>query len=148
MDGLAGLPPTETPVMEQTGAGSHTSVSFTRMVTGSSFLFGGLITAGDATTDAMAGGTSVTVTLVVHIFVFPEPSVAVQVTEVVPNPNVEPELGTQLAVTPAQLSENVGVTATAAPDEPVQLTVVGAGHAMFGFCVSFTVTLAEQDAVA
>jgi hypothetical protein len=39
--------------MEHTGAGSHTSVSFTRIVTGSSFLFGGLITAGDATADAI-----------------------------------------------------------------------------------------------
>ena len=93
------------------------------MVTGSSFLLGGLSTPGDATTDEMTGGTSVTVTLVGHEFVFPEASVAVHVTGVVPNPKVEPELGTQLDVTAGQLSKTVGVMLTAAPEELVQLTV-------------------------
>src|SRR5215469_2363385 len=144
----AGLPPRLTPLIEQTGAGSQTSVSFTRIVTGSSFLFGGLITAGDATAEVIVGGTSATVTVVMHEFWLPEASVALQVTGVVPNPNVDPELGTQLAVTAGQLSENVGFTATAAPDELVHITVVAAGHEMFGFCISTTVTLAEHDAVA
>lgn len=92
-------------MIEQTGAASQVSESFTRIVTGVSFLFGGDNSAGDATTEAITGGTSVTVTLVMQEFMLPEVSVAVQVTGVVPNPNVEPEGGTQLAVTPGQLSE-------------------------------------------
>lgn len=52
----------DTEVMEQTGVGSQTSVSFTLIVTGRIFLLGGLRTFGDATTDAITGGTSVTVT--------------------------------------------------------------------------------------
>lgn len=134
--------------MEHTGAASQTSLSLTRMLTGSSFLFGGLSTPGDATTDEIVGGTSATVTLVEHEFIFPEASVAVHVTGVVPNPNVEPELGAQLDVTAGQLSKTVGVTLTAAPDELVQLTVCAAGHEIFGFCMSCTTTFAEHLAVA
>jgi hypothetical protein len=118
------------------------------MVTGSSFLLGGLMTLGAATAEVMTGATSVTVTDVMQEFMFPDASVAVQVTGVEPNPKVEPELGMQLAVTAGQLSENVGVTVTAAPEELVQLTEVGAGQEMFGFWVSFTVTFAEQYAEA
>ena len=118
--------------MVQTGAASHASESFTMIVTGSSFLLGGLRTPGAATTELMTGGTSVTVTDVAHEFWFPDPSVAVQVTGVVPNPNDEPEVGTQLALTAGQLSLKVGVTPTDAPPELVQLTVVGAGHVMLG----------------
>jgi len=69
----------ETELMDQTGAASHTSVSWTRMTTPSSFLLGGRNTAGEATTDEITGGTSVTVTVELHWFWLPEPSVAVHV---------------------------------------------------------------------
>jgi hypothetical protein len=49
-----------------------------------------------------------TVTVKVHIAVFCEASVAVQVTVVVPTWNVEPEAGLHEAVTPGQLSFGVG----------------------------------------
>ena len=122
-----------TEVIEQTGLGSHRSVSLTRIVTGSSFLFGGRRTFGDATIDAITGGTSVTVTEVAHVLVLPEPSVAVQLTGVVPKPKVDPDGGTQTAVTPGQLSEKVGVIVAGAPPGPVQAMLCGAGHVMLGF---------------
>ena len=55
-----------TPVILHTGAGSHGSESFTVMTTGSSFLFGGVRTFGNATTEAIVGATSWTVTFVLQ----------------------------------------------------------------------------------
>jgi len=52
--------------------------------------------------------TSVTVTLNMQLAVLPEPSVAVQVTGVVPTGKFEPEGGLQFVVTPGQLSLAVG----------------------------------------
>jgi len=52
---------------------------------------------------------SFTTILKLHAAVFPEASVAVQFTELVPFANVEPLGGTQLTPTPAQLSEAVAV---------------------------------------
>ena len=101
------------------------------IVTGTSFLLGGLRTLGAATTELMTGGTSFTVTDVAQVFWLPEPSVAVQVTGVDPNPKV-PVFGEQLAVTPEQLSLKVGVTLVDAPLELVQLMLVGAGQEMLG----------------
>jgi hypothetical protein len=83
-----------------------------------------------------------------HEFLLPEASVAIQVTGVVPNPKVDPDVGAQLAVTAGQLSEKVGLRLTMAPLELEQRTVVGAGHVMFGGWRSCTVTVAGQDAVA
>ena len=122
-----------TAVIAQTGLGSQISVAFTKIVTGSSFLFGGDSTLGDATTDAMTGGTSWTVTDVAHALVLPEASVAVQVTGVAPNPKTDPDDGVQLDLTPEQLSLKTGLTLTAAPLEPVHWTVMGAGQVMLGF---------------
>jgi hypothetical protein len=51
---------------------------------------------------------SFTVTVKLQVAVLPEPSVAVQVTVVVPLGNVEPEGGEQETVTPGQLSVAVG----------------------------------------
>jgi len=45
----------------------------------------------------------------VQVAVFPDVSVAVQVTVVVPFAKVEPEAGEQLVVTPGQLSLAVGL---------------------------------------
>ena len=47
---------------------------------------------------------SFTTTLNVHVAVLPAASVAVAVTAVVPNRNVEPEAGLETTVTPGQLS--------------------------------------------
>jgi hypothetical protein len=47
---------------------------------------------------------SLTVTVKLHVFVWPAASVAVQVTVVIPPGKVEPDGGVQLAVTPGQLS--------------------------------------------
>jgi hypothetical protein len=107
-------------------------VSLTRIITGSSFLFGGRSTFGEATTEEMTGGTSTTVTEVGQFEIFPDVSVAVHVTGVVPNPNVEPEGGAQLAVTAGQLSNTVGCKFAAAPPAPVHIIVCGAGQEIFG----------------
>ena len=52
---------------------------------------------------------SLTVTEKLHWAVWPDPSVAVQVTGVVPLTKVEPEAGLQATVTPGQLSVALGV---------------------------------------
>ena len=56
----------------------------------------------------VGGCVSLTVTVKVQEAVLFELSVAVQVTVVVPLRKVEPEAGTQVAVTPGQLSVGVG----------------------------------------
>ena len=50
-----------------------------------------------------------TVMVNVHIAIFIDASLAVQVTVVVPTGKQNPEAGVQLAVAPGQLSEGVGV---------------------------------------
>ena len=87
---MAGPELVATPLMLQTGLGSQTSVSLTRIVTGSSFLFGGRTTFGDATTEEMTGGRSTTVTDVGQFELLPDASVAVHVKDVVPNPTWSP----------------------------------------------------------
>ena len=51
----------------------------------------------------------ITLTVNMQLAVFPEASVAVQVTVVVPTTNVEPLAGAHTAVAPGQLSAGVGV---------------------------------------
>jgi len=51
--------------------------------------------------------TSNTVTVKLQLLALPEPSVAVQVTVVMPRGRHEPEGGLQAAVTPGQLSDAV-----------------------------------------
>ena len=90
-----------------------------------------------------------------QLIVLPEVSVAVQVTEVVPTGNDEPEGGTQATVVPGQLSDTVppatlGVvkvtTALVGVVEQVcgARAVIGAGQVMVGFWVSLTVTVKVQ----
>ena len=55
------------------------------------------------------GSASLTVTVKLHVFVLPARSAAVQVTEVVPVPKLDPEGGLQVTVTPGQLSVAAGV---------------------------------------
>ena len=97
----------------------------------------------------MAGGSvSLTVTVKVHVAVFPDASVAVQVTVVVPFGKAEPEAGEQLVVTPGQLSLAAGAKVTTAEHWPGSVDLVMfAGHAMVGLSVSLTVTVKVQVAV-
>jgi len=65
--------------------------------------------------------------------VLPEASVAVQLTEVVPTGNVDPEAGTQVTVAPGQLSIAVAVKFTTAEHWPAVLpTVIFAGQVTVG----------------
>jgi hypothetical protein len=97
----------------------------------------------------IAGGCwSFTVTVKLHDAVFPEVSVAVAVTVVVPFGNAVPDGGFDTTVTPGQLS--VAVTVNVVTDEhtfgSVAFTMF-AGHVTTGGCVSFTVTVNEHVVV-
>jgi hypothetical protein len=77
---------------------------------------------------------SFTVTLNEQVAVFPEASVAVQVTVFVPIGNVLPEEGAHKTVTPGQLSVADAVNVTAAPHTPGSLlTVIFDGQVITGF---------------
>jgi hypothetical protein len=82
-----------------------------------------------------------------QLLVLPAPSVAVQVTVVVPFGKVDPAAGTHADVTPGQLSPAVGgayeTTAEHCPGS--LLTVTFAGQVIDGACVSLTVTVNEQE---
>ena len=86
-----------------------------------------------------------TVTVNDLLALLPEPSVAVQLTVVVPTGNVLPDAGTQdgvrvpLTVSVAETPEYV----TAAPPGPVASSVIGPGTVSTGGVVSCTVTLNE-----
>jgi hypothetical protein len=89
------------------------------------------------------------VTVKLHVAVFPEVSVAVQVTVVVPSGTLEPDAGLQATVTPGQLSEATGAGYVMITlDAPFGVTAVTfAGHMITGGCVSFTVMVNVQVAV-
>ena len=61
--------------------------------------------------------TSNTVTVKLQLFVLPEPSVAVQVTVVMPGGRHEPDGGLHATLTPGQLSEPVAVKVATAHGE-------------------------------
>src|SRR5213594_1213108 len=91
---------------------------------------------------------SLTVTVKTQLSVFPEASVAVQVTAVVPFGKLEPEGGVEVRVTPGQLSLAVAEYVTTAEHWPGSVLVtMSAGQAIFGFSVSLTVTLKTQLSV-
>jgi hypothetical protein len=79
----------------------------------------------------------------VQFAVFPEASVAVQVTVVVPTGNVEPLGGEHAAVAPGQLSVGVGVVYVTGAGELPNMLIL-AGQVMLGGCVSVTVTVNMQ----
>ena len=87
-----------------------------------------------------------TVTVKEQLAVLLEASVAVHETVVVPTTKQVPEGGTQLTVTPGQLSlagtEKLSTVHIALPDGVLMLRP--AGHVMVGACVSLTVTLKVQ----
>ena len=76
---------------------------------------------------------STTVTVKEQLAVFPEPSVAVAVTVVVPFGKVEPDGGFATTVTPGQLSAAVTVKLTNAEHCPAAAgTLIFAGQVMLG----------------
>ena len=89
------------------------------------------------------------VTLKLQEAVLPEASVAVHVTVVVPTGKVEPDGGTQAAVTPGQLSLAVGggkvtVPLVASGQVCAATVVTLAGQVIVGGWVSLTVTVKEH----
>lgn len=93
-------------------------------------------------------GSTITLTLNEQVLVFPDASVAVQVTVVVTGEKKEPDAGVQTAVTPGQLSLTVGSGKfTNAPFRPGSLNIViSAGQVITGGSVSFTVMVNEHEA--
>lgn len=95
-------------------------------------------------------GAVVSLTVTVKDFepVFPCASVAVQLTEVVPSPNVVPDAGEQLTgIEPLMLSFAEAENETTAPPGPVASTEIGAGTVTVGGIVSCTVTENEPESV-
>jgi len=94
----------------------------------------------------IAGGwVSLTVTVNWQLAVWPDVSVAVQVTVVVPFGNVDPDGGLQLEVTPGQLSLAVGENVTTAEHTFGSVgLIMFDGQLIVGFSVSLTVTVNEQ----
>jgi hypothetical protein len=83
-----------------------------------------------------------------ELSVFPEASVAVQVTVVVPFGKLEPEGGVEVKVTPGQLSLAVAEYVTSAEHWPGSvLAMMSAGQVTLGFSVSLTVTVKTQLSV-
>jgi hypothetical protein len=80
-----------------------------------------------------------------HAFVLPAASVARQTTVVTPTGKFEPEGGTQVEVTPGQLSETLGENPTVAEFCPNGAdTTVLAGQVIVGRSVSLIVTVNVQ----
>ena len=96
--------------------------------------------------DATGSSLSVTVTVNVHEPVFPEMSVALQETVVLPRENTSPLLASHEAVSVSQLSLTVGEAKVAAPlQAPVPvLTNTSDGHETIGASLSLTTTLNEH----
>ena len=75
-------------------------------------------------------------------------SAAVLLTVESPIANRLPEGGTQVTVTPGQLSETAGAKVATAPAGLVASTTIRAGQVITGACVSWTVTVNVQGAEA
>src|SRR2546421_10104629 len=92
---------------------------------------------------------SLIVTLKEHEPVFPDASVAVQFTVVLPFAKVEPEAGVQELVAPGHLSGAVTLQVTLLFEHwPLSvLAAMLAGQVMPGFSVSLMVTVKAQEAV-
>ena len=88
---------------------------------------------------------STTVTVNEQVAVFPDASVAIAVTVVVPFGKVDPDAGLATTATPGQLSLAVTVKLTTAEQRFAAAgTLIFAGHVITGGWVSFTVTVNEQ----
>ena len=90
-------------------------------------------------------GAGTTVTWNEQVATLPLASVAVHVTFVFPNGKSEPEAGTQVVVTPGQLSDAVGgAKLTIAPEAEFCTAVISAGQLIVGGVLSVTVTVNMQ----
>jgi len=97
----------------------------------------------------VGGVLSTTVTVKDAVPVLPWLSVEVQVTVVVPNENVAPELGLQVGVSdPSKLSVALAEKVTAAPLGLVASTVMLPGTITIGGVASTSTTVTLKDAVA
>ena len=93
----------------------------------------------------MTGGiVSCTVTLVLQVAVFPEPSVTLHSEVVVPTGKSAPDPEHDGAPRFGQLSVAVAVTVAIAPAGDVHWTVCAAGQVIVGGCLSTTVIDALQ----
>src|SRR5712691_9414719 len=93
----------------------------------------------------LGGVVSTTVTEVLQLLMFPEPSLPVQATGVKPDANVT-EAGVHPTDATLQLSVAVAATVALAPFGLVHSNVRGAGHKMLGAVLSITVTAAVHTA--
>ena len=101
-----------------------------------------------AGTVTVGGVVSTTDTLKLALPVFPDASVAEQLTVVVPRAKVEPEAGEQVAARgPSTRSLAEAVKEMVAPEGPVASTVIFAGSVTEGAVVSCTVTLKPPEAL-
>ena len=97
---------------------------------------------------ATAGAGFVTVTVKLHVAVWPAASVTVEFTVVVPITKDVPEAGVEATVKPGQLSLAFTVKLTTVEHWPGAVpATMFAGHEMAGFCVSLTVTVKLHVAV-
>jgi len=98
--------------------------------------------------ETIGASLSSTVTVNEHEPVFPDVSVALQVTDVVPFGKVDPEAGVHVGVTESQLSVADEVKLTTAEHLPGSVFwVMGAGQVTFGASLSCTVTENEHEPV-
>jgi hypothetical protein len=132
----AGLQATETPGQLSVAVAEKVATAPAGQV-GSNVMLAGHVMAG--------GCASLTVTVNWQLAVLCDASVAVHVTVVVPFGNVEPDGGTQLDVTPGQLSFAVGEKLTTAEHRFGAVVVVMLpGQVIIGGIVSLTVTVNEH----
>ena len=104
-------------------------------------------TIGEVTNSAsnVPATAALTLTVNVQVLVLPEVSVAVQVTVVTPIGKLEPDGGTQVVVTPGQLSDVLGENPTVAEFWPKgAVTIALLGQVIVGRSVSLTVTVKLQ----
>jgi len=100
-----------------------------------------------AGTVSAGGVVSMTRTVKDATPVLPRASVATHVTVVVPNPNVEPEVGVQTGVSlPSTRSSAVTTKIPRAPVEPVASRLMPVGDVIVGGVVSTTMTSKDLDA--
>ena len=97
--------------------------------------------------EMLGGVVSTTVTLEPQEFEFPELSVALQDTGVVPNGKLFPDAG-QLVEAKPQLSDALALKVAVALLDPVHSAVWGAGQVIVGASASTTVTTAVQESDA
>ena len=137
----------ETILQRDATEGSHVSVTATDTVTGTILWSGGHSVAGLADTEVITGAVvSLTVTLVTQVLVLCDPSVTLQLTELVPNGKVPPDPVHCAAPRFGQLSVAVAVSVAVAPAGEVHSCTTAPGQLSVGGSTSSTSICAEQAA--